>query len=168
MCIYPLHNIMQLLHHILFTCSQRSVSSRPTGKISVKPFCMDLTSRKEMSSLRTWLKLVSIGEGRGQIPPNVNSLFPSNNTIFSESNEHYSHSYGAWDASWCNEQLPVTQAALCEQHVTIWDMLHSFKQFSIFITDRMMFTKHLGAGNQHRSLPAENVEFFQLRNCLLP
>lgn len=29
-------------------------------------------------------------------------------------------------------------------------------------------TKHLGAGNQHGSLPAEHVEFFQLRNCPLP
>lgn len=64
-------------------------------KISVKPFCIELTSRKEMSSLRTQLRLVSFGEGRGQIPPNVNSLFPSNNTIFSESSEHCSHSYGA-------------------------------------------------------------------------
>lgn len=114
-------------------------------KISVKPFCMDPTSRKEMSSLRTWLKLVSIGEGRGQIPSNVNSLLPSNNTEFSESNEHCSHSYGAWDVSWCNEQLPVTLEALCEQDVTIWDTLHSFKPFSIFITDRMMLHKASGS-----------------------
>lgn len=126
-------------------------------KISVKPFCMDLTSRKEMSSFRTRLKLVSIAEGRGQIPPNVNSLFPSNNTIFSESNEHCSQSYGARDTSWCNEQFPVTQAALCEWHVTVWDMLHSFKPFSIFITDRMML--HEASGSW------EPAEKFASRRC---
>lgn len=27
MCIYPVHNIMQLLHHILFTYNQRFVAS---------------------------------------------------------------------------------------------------------------------------------------------
>lgn len=55
-----------------------------------------------------------------------------------------------------------------QHYVTIRDMLHSFKPFSIFITDRMMLHKASGSWEPARSLPAEDVEFFELRICPLP